>query len=239
MMHRGEKGYHRSTLVIALLTALVALGILIWGSSQGTPLITSPQGTWGPPPLEPPEVVDQVPEIPLPGPQEEPVQDDRLTNWLLDLITALFAVIVLATVLLVLRAALNRQRLERETRRAADDDEELIALLDASGEDVRYRALSEGDPRNGVVACWVALEQAVHASGLREDLSETAAELTARVLGRWQVDATAITDLSQAYREARFSRHPVTEEQRRRAVAALERIHADLQARVAAEAEPQ
>src|SRR5690606_13297247 len=98
-------------------------------------------------------------------------------------------------------------------------------------DEVRYQALSEGDPRNAVVACWVALEDAVHRSGLRPDRSETAAELTHRVLGRWDVDPEAITALSEAYREARFSRHPVSEEQRTVAVDALERIHLDLRRR--------
>src|SRR5690606_35692226 len=108
------------------------------------------------------------------------------------------------------------------------EEEELVALLEATSDEVRYQALSEGDPRNAVVACWVALEDAVHRSGLTPDRSETAAELAWRVLARWDVDPSAVTDLSAAYREARFSRHPVSEVQRTVAVEALERILYDL-----------
>jgi hypothetical protein len=155
---------------------------------------------------------------------------------MVDLATALFLMAVLATVLLLVRW-LARQRVEEQERRVREGDEELVALLEATGDEVRWQALSEGDPRNGVVACWVALEEAVQRAGLRRNRSETAAELTARVLSRWEVDPQAIRDLSDAYREARFSRHPVTEEQREAAVDALERIHADLRRRVQAEEE--
>lgn len=224
-----------ATVTAAVITAVVFLCVLLWGSSQGSSLISPPEGTWGPPQVQAPAAPPSLEE--LPAAEEGPLRPTESSNFLVDLAYALFLMSVLAAALILLRAALKRQRRDREARLAVDEDEELIALLDASGHDVRYRALAEADPRNGVVACWVALEESVHRSGLREDLSETAAELTSRVLGRWQVDQQAISDLSEAYREARFSRHPVTEEQRAAAVKALERIHADLQAKVKADAE--
>jgi hypothetical protein len=222
---------------VALLCALAVLVVLVWGSSSGAPLVTEPQGTWGPPRAS----VGEPTGLPTPEPDAtaEPAGDEpaaRSVEWLVDLVTALFLVSVLTAVLLLLRW-LSRQRLEEKDRRTTVEEDELVALLEATGDEVRWQALSEGDPRNGVVACWVALEEAVGRAGLRQSRSETAAELTARVLARYEVDATAITDLSDAYREARFSRHPVTEEQRDAAVDALERIHADLRRRVQAEEE--
>lgn len=221
-------------MVVALLAALAVLTILIWSSSSGAPLVTEPQGSWGPPRA-------QTGELPTPPDLEGPEptgaaepQEPRSLDWVVDLATALFLMAVLTTVLLLLRW-LARQRVEEKERRVLAEDDELVALLDATSDEVRWQALSEGDPRNGVVACWVALEEAVQRAGLRRSRSETAAELTARVLSRWEVDPQAITDLSEAYREARFSRHPVTEEQRERAVDALDRIHADLRRRVQAE----
>lgn len=230
-MRRGMS----STVVIAVLTVVAALALLAWGSSNGSPLVTSPQGTWGPPPLtapersEPPEDVE---EQTSPPPSEE-APGPNIYQWLVDAIQLLVLLAVVTALLLMLRAALSRE-LEDRTPPALEEDE-LSALLDASGEEVRYRALAEGDPRNAVVACWVALEEAVHRSGLDEDRSRTAAELTTTVLRRWQVDPAAIRSLSAAYREARFSRHAVTEEQRVAAVDALEAIHADLLARRRAE----
>ncbi|MGC5583224.1 DUF4129 domain-containing protein [Ornithinimicrobium sp. W1679] len=229
-MRRGS-----TATVVAVLLTVVGLGLLLWGSGQGSPLVAEPQGTWGPPPI-------RLPELPEPVPVEQTGEEEGSqtpppegAERVIDLALLLYAAVILTGVLLILRALLRRGRRERDP--VEEPDEELLALLDASGEEVRYRALTEGDPRNAVVACWVALEDAVDRSGLATDPSETAAELTARVLGRWQVDPSAITDLSEAYREARFSRHPVTEEQRRSAVEALRRIHEDLHRRVRAEQE--
>lgn len=233
-MHRGS-----TTIVIALVAAVLGLGVLVWSSSQGAPLVSEPQGTWGPPRA----TEGWLPQLPEETPQvtesEELPENDELADpadWFLRLILGVFLAGVLTTLLLLLRW-LSRQRLEEKERRALAEEDELVALLEATSDDVRYRALSEGDPRNGVVACWVALEEAVQRSGLERDRSETAAELTARVLNRWQVDPASITALSEAYREARFSRHAVSEEQRLMAVNALERIHADLRRRVQAEQE--
>ncbi len=218
-------------MVLAVLAALAGLTLLLWSSSSGSSLVGPPQGTWGTPSLGMPDLpaVTEAPSQQV-GDGELREQDGRAVDWLL----IGFLVMVVVVILMVLRMLLDRQRDEREPL-GVEDDEELVALLEASGEDVRYRALAEGDPRNAVVACWVALEDAVRRSGLRQDLSETAAELTRRVLSRWDVDATAIRELSETYREARFSRHPVSEQQRDRAVAALERIHEDLRRRVLAE----
>lgn len=227
-MHRGT----RSTVVVAVLTATVLLLLLVWSSGNGTPLVSAPEGTWGPPRAE--EASTPSPTAETAAPQEgSDEQSERVTNWSFNLALLLWLAVIVTTVTLLLKW-LSRQRVLGLERRAVAEEEELVALLDATSDEVRYQALSEGDPRNAVVACWVALEEAVHSSGLTPDRSETAAELTRRVLGRWDVDPSAITTLSEVYREARFSRHPVTEEQRTLAVDALERIHLDLRRRAEA-----
>ena len=232
-MHRGS-----NAIVVALVAAILGLVILVWGSSQGEQIFSPPEGSWGPPRATEgwlPTMPDVVPE-PMADDREPVEEATDPTNWLLNLAFALFGMAVVGALLLLYRW-FSQQRLEEKERREIAEEDELVALLDATSEDVRYQALSEGDPRNGVVACWVALEEAVQRSGLERDKSETAAELTTRVLNRWQVDPTSITALSEAYREARFSRHPVSEEQRVAAVDALERIHVDLRRRVKAEQE--
>lgn len=227
-MRRGT----RSTVVVAVVTATVLLLLLAWSAGNGTPLVSSPTGTWGPPRAE------ESASFPTlePGSTQEGGQEGAgdVARWSFNLALLLWLVALVATLTLVAKW-LGRQRVEGLERRAAVEEEELAALLDATSDEVRYHALTEGDPRNAVVACWVALEDAVHRSGLKQDRSETAAELTQRVLGRWDVDPDAITTLSEAYREARFSRHPVTEAQRTLAVDALERIHVDLRRHVEAE----
>ena len=225
-MRRGT----RSTVVVAVATTVVLLVLLVWSAGNGTPLVSAPQGSFGEPRGE-----SATFDFASPTQQEDAEQGEndaieRLANWSFNLTLALWLAALLATILIVLRW-LGRQRIEGQERREVAQEEELVALLEATSDEVRYQALSEGDPRNAVVACWVALEDAVHRSGLTPDRSETAAELTQRVLGRWDVDQAAITTLSEAYREARFSRHPVSEEQRTLAVDALERIHLDLRRR--------
>jgi hypothetical protein len=231
-MRRGT----RSTVVVAVLTTVVLLVLLVWSAGNGTPLVSAPEGSLGEPRAE-----SGALDFSSPPPQEGDDGEDsveRVANWSFNLTLALWLAALLATIVMVLRW-LGRQRIEGMERREAAEEEELMALLEATSDEVRYQALSEGDPRNAVVACWVALEDAVHRSGLKPDRSETAAELTQRVLGRWDVDQAAITALSEAYREARFSRHPVSEEQRTVAVDALERIHLDLRRRAREQEERQ
>lgn len=223
-MRRGT----RSTVVVAVLTTVVLLVLLVWSAGNGTPLVSAPQGTVGEPWAESP-TIDLTAE-PTTQADDDGGGDERVTEWSFSLALLLWMMALVATSLIVIRW-LGRQRLEGLERRESAEEEELVALLEATSDEVRYQALSEGDPRNAVVACWVALEDAVHRSGLKANRSETAAELTQRVLGRWDVDPAAITALSEAYREARFSRHPVSEQQRIIAVDALERIHLDLRRR--------
>lgn len=217
-----------SSVVVAVATTTALLVLLLWSAGNGTPLVSAPEGTWGEPRATsaPEATVDPTPQ------PEQGQQDgrDEVVEWSFNLALVLWLMAVVVTALMLARW-LSRQRIEGLERRPVDEADDLVALLEATSDEVRYLALSEGDPRNAVVACWVALEDAVHRSGLSPLRSETAAELATRVLARYQVDEAAITTLSEAYREARFSRHPVSEEQRTLAVGALEQIHLDLRRR--------
>lgn len=230
-MRRGMS----STVVVTVLVAVGGLLLLVWSSSSGSSLVGEPQGTWGPPPVTYPAEPPMDLELETAAPENGDVRDGPdINQWIVDAAQLTVLLGLFIALVTVLRQIMERERRERPGP-PRERDEELVALLDASGEEVRYRALTQGDPRNAIVACWVALEEAVHRSGLENDPSMTASELTASVLSRWEVDPQAIRDLSAAYREARFSRHPVTEEQRRAAVDALEKIHLDLRRKVKAE----
>ncbi|MFK5645592.1 DUF4129 domain-containing protein [Ornithinimicrobium sp. LYQ121] len=223
-----------STVVTAVAAAAVLMVLLVWSAGNGTPLVSAPDVTWGASSPELSAATAEPQDLPTVEPPVEAEEPTELTNRTIDVAALLYGAALLAVVLLVLRWLLTR-RLEDRHLRDDRDEEELLDLLEATSDEVRYRALTQGDPRNAVVACWVVLEEAVARSGLRQDRAETATELARRVLGRWDVEPGAVDTLAQAYREARFSRHPVTEGQRAEAVAALERIHADLRRRVKAE----
>jgi hypothetical protein len=101
------------------------------------------------------------------------------------------------------------------------------AALAEAAEEQRQELLT-GSPRNAIVACWVRLEEVVERAGLPRDRTETSTEFTARVLSTYVVDRSAIDTLAALYREARFSAHELSEPHRRRAIAALDELHAQL-----------
>jgi hypothetical protein len=103
--------------------------------------------------------------------------------------------------------------------------------------DTRMALLQEGTPRNAIVACWVDLEDSASAAGLPRRPSETSAEYTVRVLRTWDIAPDAMGALAELYREARYSRHPLTERHRAAAVERLTAVHEDLR-RVVALTEP-
>ncbi|MEM8904838.1 MAG: DUF4129 domain-containing protein [Actinomycetota bacterium] len=94
-------------------------------------------------------------------------------------------------------------------------------------------ALAAGSPRNGIVRCWLRLEEEVVGAGIPRDPAETSAEFTERVLTRSAVEPEAIRDLAALYREARFSEHELGEPARLAALDALDRLHRTLAARPA------
>jgi hypothetical protein len=96
----------------------------------------------------------------------------------------------------------------------------------------RLAALGEGAPRDGIVGCWLHLEEAVAAAGVLRDPAETSSEFTVRVLRTLDLDPRAVADLAALYREARFSGHPMPESARTTARETLQRIHEDLESLV-------
>ncbi len=89
-------------------------------------------------------------------------------------------------------------------------------------------ALSTGEPRNAIVACWVRLESDIAAAGWPRSSSETSAEYVQRVVTESSVDPHAIAELAALYREARFSDHALLDADRAHARALLSRIEAGL-----------
>lgn len=223
----------------ALAAGMLATALLLWGSTSGDPLISAPSTTFDVPegrnqqPAATPTLAD-----PEPGAPPEANSDSIINGWLLlqVLVAALLA-------WLILRLFRNREPAEPEG--FVEPPDPLAELLEATALDGRGDAPAPfaGEPRNAVVACWVALEEGLARAGLAPAPSETSLDLTLRVLQRWEVDPQTLSDLAALYREARFSRHPITAAQRDEAVAALRDIHhtlrraADGAAQRAAEAE--
>ena len=70
------------------------------------------------------------------------------------------------------------------------------------------------DPRKAVIACYVRMERTFARAGAARRPDESPLELLARVLAELDVPEADVRRLTGLFTEARFSRHPVTDEMR-------------------------
>jgi hypothetical protein len=207
--------------------------VVAWAATTGPVPVMSPSGRTRS--FAPAPTTASVSEPTMGGtsPQElargvPPVHD---LSWVGDLIAWALVLGVLAVASWGLRyAVLNRWRRPPPPLPAAADPLPEARAADALVADAgqRMAALAEGDPRNGIVRCWMRLEEAVADAGLPRRPHETSAEFTVRVLHVLDLDPHAIGELAGLYREARFSEHPLAEDTRAAARDALRRLQDDL-----------
>lgn len=219
--------------VAVVSVSVAALVATLWvTTTQRIPLVSG-TATPSEPSLTVPPTVSPPQNTPgPPGAHKDRTPDLHTLALSAPVVLGILALILLA---FLVTAFLARSRRLRRQFEAADDayaeavpvDLSAPAQLHEAAED-QLVALREGTPRNAIVACWMALERACRDSGLPRDGAETSTEFTARVLGRYATEPRAVTVLAAKYREARFSEHEMTEQDRLEAVAALERIRADL-----------
>jgi Domain of unknown function (DUF4129) len=161
-----------------------------------------------------------------------PFDPSPLFILILQMVLVLTALAVLAVLAQLLLKLARKPRITRHDEPVFEVPSVPEELLETATQ--RMRLLEAGEPRNAIVAAWLNLESSAAATGLSRDPAETSTEYTARVLATWDVDGSRLADLAALYREARFSMHELGEEHRRRAIADLHVLHADLD-RVAAE----
>jgi hypothetical protein len=156
---------------------------------------------------------------------------DMNLSWLGELLGYAAVLAICFGGYLVLRA-LWRNRWRRPEKPVAVTFEPLppeeMADLIEQDAGARMAAVEEGGPRDGIVACWLRLEESVAACGLPPRPAETSTELVTRVLRSLDVDPRAVATLARLYREARFSDHVLGENGRDQARAALRTLSEDL-----------
>jgi hypothetical protein len=132
-----------------------------------------------------------------------------------------------AALLLVAPAAvLVRRRRARRARRAVVPD---AAARVGSGLRRSLADLeSERDPRLAVERAYARMEESLGEIELLRAPDETPTEFTARVLRVLGASATAAADLTGLFEIARFSEHPMDEDDRRRAIASVRRVEAEV-----------
>jgi hypothetical protein len=163
--------------------------------------------------------------------------DVRVSDpFLVDLVVFALKAVLAAVVVIVL-VAVGRALRERWLGRQQETDHQGAvdvlpeALLEGAREGEQL--IARGTPGNAVIAAWVALEDAVRSAGVRDDDARTSAELVTTVLRSYRVERAPLDTLAALYREARFSRHPITEEQRTSAREALVQVQSELRRTVA------
>jgi hypothetical protein len=221
----------------AWVVPVVCAGVVVvaWAATTGPVSVMSPSGRTRS--FAPAPTTASVSEPTMGGtsPQElargvPPVHD---LSWVGDLVAWALVLGVLALSAWGLRyAVLNRWRRPAPPLPADAEPLPEVRAADALVADAEQRmaALQEGDPRNGIVRCWMRLEEAVADAGLPRRPHETSAEFTVRVLHVLDLDPHAIGELAGLYREARFSEHPLAEPARSAARDALTRLQDDLSA---------
>ena len=167
---------------------------------------------------------------PPPMGQANPVQ-----QWIAGILAALTGLAVLVGL-----AYLARWLWQRRPRRAVIYDEEpdvtpagviasgpdLPALL--RGADAAERILTEagGVPRDLVLRCWLALEEAALASGVPRRPADSPTEFTGAVLRSTRAERDSVDTLLRLYHRARFSEHEITDDDVRSARTAVIRLAA-------------
>jgi Zn-dependent protease with chaperone function len=217
--------------VTALVGVLAAVGLLLvmitWAAtlSPGDVVVGGREPSYSKPS---PTAVDNA-DSGVDAPDRDRPRHELL--WLILTVTAfgLAGLVVLAVLLSGLRWLLTlnwRRRRERDPQEVAFDTLDPPALGDAvtRGAARQRTVLSEGSPRNAIVACWHLFEQQAATVGVHRASWETSSEFTLRVLDQLSADPAAVTELADLYRDARHSRHEITEQTRQHARAALDRI---------------
>lgn len=218
----------RLAIVIGASLAVFALAALATTAGSLRPFTERPRSP-GTRVLETPVTQPPLEEL------DQPERDSSDASLMLELLVRLFVLVVLAVVgFMIVRAliALLTSGDARRRRRLAPDEGELAvptgAVELAEAAEDALRVLSSMAVDDAIIACWLRLEDAAADVGVARRPAETASDLAMRVLAAHDVSERPLRRLLSLYREARYSRHHMSELARDEARRALTVVHADL-----------
>jgi hypothetical protein len=163
--------------------------------------------------------VAQPGEASAPPPAGQPRPTSAALRWLV--VGSAAALLLLAPAAVVVR----RRRARRERGAVVPDAAALVGSgLRRSLADLE----SERDPRLAVQQAYAHMEESLDAIELSRAPDETPTEFTARVLRVLGASAAAAADLTRLFEIARFSVHPLDEDDRRQAIESVRRLEAEL-----------
>ncbi len=234
------KGRPPRATTVALLPVVVVLGllVLVWAAATGPVRLFGPAAersvTLTPPRTAPSPTASQSSGMPTYRELTKGVRPTWDGSWVRELVLYALLIAVVLGVLAALRSMWRHRWRPPERPAAVEVDvvtgDALAAAIEEDA-DAQLEAVDRGGPRDGIVACWVRLEEIVAAAGLTPRRSETSAELVKRLLVALDLDPRAIGRLAVLYREARFSEHHLGEDRRAEARSALRALHEDLRSR--------
>ncbi|QUW94601.1 DUF4129 domain-containing protein [Streptomyces sp. V17-9] len=207
-----------------LLSATAVIGVLALVLHR----FSTGDGTPGPPP---PLATEPAPEptFATPPPQERPRGSGDHSALPLHLVLLALAAVVAVLVVVAVVRRLRRFRLSLPYRpgpsgSTAPQDDDARLLLSAVHSGRRALAGTGDDARAAVIACYAAMEDALAASGVRRQASDSPADLLTRAAAAGFAPGPAGPRLTALFREARYSSHPMDGSHRAAAAAALEEI---------------
>ncbi|MFC1416617.1 DUF4129 domain-containing protein [Streptacidiphilus cavernicola] len=208
-----------TALVLTILGTAVAVAVL------GMHTHTSPPPPAPPPP--PPPAPTGPPNPPQPvstGPIRNPHPPFvfSIQDALLVLFWAAVALLLVLGVIAARRYLRGRSApvaVLRGTLQLPAEEEALSAAVSAG-----RLALAGEDVRAAVIACYAAMEQSLAESGLGRRASDSPADLLERATAAGLLVGPAAQRLAELFREARYSSHPMTQDQLNRARTALDDI---------------
>lgn len=231
---RGSGQVARLAAVAVVVLSALALVSLAARSGRTEPVTPAPSGSSAPPLVEVTSASYKQPDGGEVG-QAEDTSGGQMPDalvWVLSLI-----LLGLVAVGLALWATVFRPRVQlpalggpQTSVGAAPVPDAVDAARLAAAVDAGLQELADGGPGEGVIACWVQLERAAAEAGTHRAQPDTPSELAGRLIDRHDVSSAPLLRLADLYREARYSRHPVTEAARAEARAALEQVQAELAA---------
>ncbi|MGI8664602.1 MAG: DUF4129 domain-containing protein [Jatrophihabitans sp.] len=155
--------------------------------------------------------------------------------WLLSILGELAVLaVVLGLVLLLVRVVPHLSLWPQQPKTAVpvvmapEASQAELAARVGSTFDAAIAGFRRGDREAAIIACWLRLEEIVGSAGYPRQNSETSSELASRWLNVLPLSEQPLGELGELYREARFSRHRMSDEAVSRARQALTELHTDL-----------
>lgn len=219
--------------VVALLLLVAALGglgaVALGAAAERGPisvLAGPPASVDASPPTAAPETLEEPDRGTLDVPSSPP-RPDLGRAPLIVLLSLLGAALVVLAGWIALRMRALAQPVPTEAGDAAED--ELTAdRARAALDEARDPLSSLVDAQDAVIAAWLVLERSLAEAGVPRHPSRTTLEFVVEVLAVFDLDRSALDRLAGLYRRALFDPAPLGEDDRTAAVAALDRLRADL-----------